>query len=404
MKTTAIDTVAAVAANAICFVPFAAASAGRSPRSRCRSHGVQGEAEQPEHAEGRDQRGRDGEAHDHSRPPASQEGEDRDRGQDGAELEGEERLVHGFADRLGEVGDPLAFLELHARRQGGLHGADAALHLVGDRHRVAAGLLHDPDPDRGPAVVAGELAQVLGAVLHPRHVAQQDRRAVRVGHDEIGQLLEGAELRLGLHRVLDLAALDEAAGDLDVLPAQGGEHVRRREPPRPQPLAVEPDADVAIRASEDDHRGHAVDRLELRLHHPTHELGGLHRRAVAVERDPHDRVVARVHLVDDRRLELWRQLEAGPIDLGLDVLARQIDVAPQLELDHDDRGPLAGGGAQLAHARDGVDLLLEDVGDVLLHHLGIGALHDRGHHHGRELHPGSPSLRRRPSRARASRS
>src|SRR6185503_21092516 len=43
-----------------------------------------------------------------------------------------------------------------------------------------------------------------------------------------------------------------------------------------------------------------------------------------------------------------------------------------------------------AHARDGVELLLEDVGDVLLHALGIGAL-ERGDHrehgqvHAREL-------------------
>ena len=155
---------------------------------------------------------------------------------------------------------------------------------------------------------------------------------------------------------------------------------------RAQRVAVDPDPDRAIAPPEDGDAADALDRLQHRLHVAAHVLAGLDLGARRLERDPQDRLVVVVGLGDGGRLDLARQHAARLGNLVAHVLDRLVEIAAELELDED----LADTGecrrAQAAHPGDGVQVLLEDVGDVLLHALGARALEVRDHHHHRKFH------------------
>ncbi len=86
-----------------------------------------------------------------------------------------------------------------------------------------------PMPAPWPPLKRARKRSVLGAVLHPGHVPKSHLGAVDVRDDEVGELVDGLELGVGLERVLDLAALDPTAGPLHVLALHGFDHVARGE-------------------------------------------------------------------------------------------------------------------------------------------------------------------------------
>ena len=57
-------------------------------------------------------------------------------------------------------------------------------------------------------------------------------------------------------------------------------------------------------------------------------------------------MVRRIHLVDDRRLEIARKLVARAGDLVADVLGGDLDIQAELELDDDSGSPLGRGRAE----------------------------------------------------------
>ena len=109
-------------------------------------------------------------------------------------------------------------------------------------------------------------------------------------------------------------------------------------------------------------------------------------QGVGGDRQQQDRRVGRVDLaIGRRRRQIARQLAAGGIDGGLDVVGRRIDVAIEIEL-HDDRGGAEpAGGRRLRHARDLRELPLQRLRDRRGHGLGAGARQLRGHLNGREV-------------------
>src|SRR4030095_3544125 len=68
------------------------------------------------------------------------------------------------------------------------------------------------------------------------------------------------------------------------------------------------------------------------------------------------------------------------------LLDRDVEIGAELELDADLRRARERGRLDRAHASDGVELLLEYVGDVLFHALGIGALERRDHREHGQVH------------------
>ena len=115
-------------------------------------------------------------------------------------------------------------------------------------------------------------------------------------------------------------------------------------------------------------------------------LAHLDQGSVGVHGKPQHGLVAEILLVDHRRLDVTRELEAGAGDLVADVLGRDVDVRSQLELHADGASPLRAGAAERADAGDGVEVLLEDVGDVLLDDLGARAFEYGRNRDHREIH------------------
>src|SRR5262249_13862252 len=225
--------------------------------------------------------------------------------------EREDRLAYRLADRLGEVRRLVALRQLVAGRNLAAHRVDAAPDLVDDGDRVGIGLLADADPDRRLAVEVGDGLRIDRAVLDAPDVAQPHGRGAVPGDDQVLEIGDGAELRVGLHAVVDAMALDAPAGNVDVLARDRGEDVARGQAARAQRGAVEPEPDRALLLAEERRRGDAGDRLDLRLQHALHELAHLDHRAVGVDRQPDHGLVAAVLLGDDRRLDLVRELVAG---------------------------------------------------------------------------------------------
>ena len=131
------------------------------------------------------------------------------------------------------------------------------------------------------------------------------------------------------------ASLDEAAGRLDVLAVQRGDHVAGREPARAQVVAAQPDPDRAVLAPERMDADDARDRLEDRRHLAAHVLARLDLGERRAERDPQDRLVVEVEVADHRRIHLGRQLAAHRGDLVAHLLRHHVEIGAELELDAD---------------------------------------------------------------------
>ena len=88
------------------------------------------------------------------------------------------------------------------------------------------------------------------------------------------------------------------------------------------------------------------------------------------ERERDDRPVGVVELLDDRLLHLERQVGALRRDGVAQVLRRLGEVLPELELDHDEAEAVVRLAADVLHAADRGDLLLDRIEDLLLHAVG----------------------------------
>ena len=168
---------------------------------------------------------------------------------------------------------------------------------------------------------------------------------------------------------LRLALLDDAARHLDVLGGDRLADVLDREPVAVQLLDVDDDVDLAGAAAAEVDLADAVDRLDAALHLLVGELRErpeAHR--VRRQHDRHDRIRVGIHLLDDRRQHLRRQVAHRPGNLLTDVVGGVVDVA----LEHEAEGD---GGAAFA---DALRQHLVDAGDAaqrLLERLDHGRRH-----------------------------
>ena len=84
------------------------------------------------------------------------------------------------------------------------------------------------------------------------------------------------------------------------------------------------------------------------------------RQRLGGQRERQDRGVGGVDLaVDGRIRQVPRQIGAGRVDRGLDLLLGDVDVEVERELQRDDRGAVGGGRGHLVQARDLAELALE---------------------------------------------
>ena len=342
--------------------------------------GVEREAEEVDDDERPEDRGRDGEQDVHGRRPRPEEEPADEAGQERREDEREEDLVDRPLDERRRV--PV-HVELEALGQLGLQDGELRLDVAPHLDGVGAPELRDAEPDRRLAHGAHEPAAVLEAVLDDGDVLQADRRAGRVGDDEVAERRDVDRLALGADVHLALGPLDPPGRHLLVLPRDGAVHVEDGEAVGLEPRRVVPDADVAVAEAEDVDLADALDHLQLGPDDVPDVVGEEDGGPVPGEDEPDDRLVLGVRLGDVGSVDLAREVVHGPRDLRLDVLQRRVDVAPDGELEREVRAPLPGRRRHLLDALDGRAGVLEDVDDVGLHDLGRGALqrdpdaHDR---------------------------
>ena len=129
--------------------------------------------------------------------------------------------------KIGLIGQRL---NLQRRRQGGGDArqqlADAVDHV--ERRGVAG--LHDGQQHAAAAILAHDVGLRREAVAHVRHVADIDGRAVDHLDRQIVELVHGLGAGVQIHVVFELADLGGAGGKDQVLVADGGHDVGRREP------------------------------------------------------------------------------------------------------------------------------------------------------------------------------
>ena len=148
------------------------------------------------------------------------------------------------------------------------------------------------------------------------------------------------------------------------------EDVGDGEPVGAQPLLVERHADLADEPAGDVHRGHALDREQLRVQAQVHPVAQVHQIAGRrAEAHLEDRDLGRVELEDVGRLGLDRQPGAGAIEVLRGVLEREVDVGAVAEVQIDVAVALGGLALELDQVLGGRQARLEDLGDLLLHDL-----------------------------------
>ena len=141
----------------------------------------------------------------------------------------------------------------------------------------------------------------------------------------------------------------------------------QRQAVRLEPRAIDDHLDLALRLADQVHRADARHVLEPPLHELVGDVGrGARRQRRRVHRDRHDRHRAGIDALDDRLVDLARQLAADRRHLAADVLRRVQRRHADVELHDDVRQAFLRRRLDVAHALDGVDRFLDQLRHVAL--------------------------------------
>ena len=297
------------------------------------------EAEREQNQKGCNQRDRHGDGRHQRRPRAAQENVDRE--DDEADCD-EERLVD-FADRaFDEDAGVVAAADLHPLGQTRCKAVGLGLGRACHRQRIGLGLLDDADADHRYPVAAKEGPFFGRRALDPGDIAEPHQIPVAtLAENELTEIILAAKAPLDTCGELTLHRFDAAGRQLDILRDQclfdiaGGQAARRERCP------VEPDSHRIAARTAQAHAGDTVLRREA-VDEVAFDIVGQfqHRHAVADDIEPHDDVVARIGLLDVRRIGLDRQHVEYARHAIADVVGRRIDIAFRIELDGDARTPV----------------------------------------------------------------
>ncbi len=219
--------------------------------------------ERPHHAEGGDDRARDGHRGDDGRAQAPHEGQHHQRGQDAAQHQVQVDLVQGVVDVLRLIADDLG-LDVGGQPRG--QAGQVGLDRLDDGHRVLAGLPAHLQDHARHAVDAGGRALLLGAVLGRPDVADADGRAAHGGHHQVVERLGVDDAPHGAQRLLAEPGRHVAPGQVGVLPDHGVAHRGDGDLVGGQPVGVDPHVDGAGEPADQPHLAHPGRALDVELH------------------------------------------------------------------------------------------------------------------------------------------
>ena len=123
----------------------------------------------------------------------------------------------------------------------------------------------------------------------PRHVLETDIAAGGVDHD-VPHIRGSLELVDGADKVLRLAILQPAAGEVDVLGGKTGNDLARAETQIRNAAFVELNVDLLFEATAHENRSHAFHALEKTFHVLLTDQSQANEIFVAVKTQPHDRI------------------------------------------------------------------------------------------------------------------
>ncbi len=345
---------------------------------------------EPEHAhdgERADHRHRHGQQRDDGGAPGLQEQDDDQHDEDDRL---DQRMHDGLDRRAHELGRVVDDLVLDALGHRFLQFLHLGSHAIGDRDRVGAWRREDRDGD-GILVVQQGAQRVVGRTeLDARDIAQARHRPTLGGlDDDVAEFLDRLQAPLGVHRKLDVDALEsgrgthDARGGLHVLLADGRDDVVGRHAMLGDPLRIQPDAHRIVARAEQLHVADALHAGEAILDVEQPVVAQVGHVVAAGRREQvhnHRQVGRALDRRQPQRAHLGGQARLGLRDAVLHQLLRLVGVGAQLEGDGQ-RHQAVGGrlAAHVEHAFDPVDGLLERRGDRLGDHLRIGAGVVRSH-------------------------
>src|SRR5690606_34366591 len=356
-------------------------------------HHVQRYAEEVEQGEGDEHAQGDGEAYEEGIAQAQEEHEHAHH-EDHPEDDVVEQLAHAQAGVLALVtgdGDD-EVLGQHAAVVLGDDGVDA----VAGSEQVAAGARDHVEHHHALAEVAGEALWFLEGEVHRGDIAQAHLALVLVLHHDVAHLLHVVELAHHAHAAALVLGEQVAAAEGEVLGAQGVLDVGEAQLQRFHAVEIHAHAHLAFGHATDLHLVHLGQRLDALLQVLAVFMELLHGE-IPAEVDVHHRDELReVHL---EHIRLGRQIR-GEVSVaprlvhGILHLAQRLGgghIIAELHVDGAEVGHT--GALDLVHPADGVDLLLDRLGDQFLdvHHRAavVGSAHEHlGGHHLGEAHLG----------------
>ena len=236
-----------------------------------------------------------------------------------------------------------------------------AVHRVDD---VRARLLADDHEDRALAVGQAEVAHVLDTLAHRGDIPEVHRGAIAVRDDERAVLRRGGRRVVDVDLVVVRGTVDRPFGGIGIGRGNRGPDVLEPDAVLEERLRVEVDPHRRQRAAADRHIADALDLQQLLLND---RRGGIVDRAraqrVGGEREDDDRRIGGIEGAVGRVLpQRPRQVLARRLDGGLDIALGAVDVAVEVEDEHDPTAPLAARGGHLVDPGDAAQMPLERRG------------------------------------------
>ena len=302
---------------------------------------VERESEQIHRPECREDRQRQRDRGDDGGANIAQEQQHDDDGEDGALEQGRDR---GLVIAVGEFDRGVDQLEVDVGI-GHLERVDPLLHEA--RHHHVARTLGALDAERHHrlAVEAGKGAAVGDGVGDGTEIVEPNFAAGEQRDHGPGELVERLGAGQRADRLIVLADLGAAAGEVDIGAAQALADIDGGEAGGLQPVGIERDQDFALDTADTLDLGDAAHPLQGAFDDVVDEVGQLLGRLARRYRGiGHDRQADHVDALDQRLIDVLRQVGAHAGHRVLDVVQRAVGVGLERELDRRQRQAVGNRG------------------------------------------------------------
>ena len=324
---------------------------------------VQRKSQNVHRPERREDRKRQRDRRDDRGPDIAQEQQYDDHGENGAF---EQRRDRGLIVALGEFDGGIDQLEIDLGVCD-LQRVDAFLH--GGRDHDVAGALRPFDAERHHrfAVEAGKGPAVGDGVGDGSEIVETYFAAGRQADHGTGKFVE----RLGAgerpDRLVVLSDFGAAAGKIDIGAAQPAADIDGGKARCLQAVRIERNQDLALDTADAFDLGDVAHALQRTLDDVVDEVGQLFRRLARRDRRIGDnRQADHVDALDQRFVDVLRQVGAHPRNGVLDVIQRPVGVGLERKLDRRQRQPVGDRRRNVSHALDARHAVFDGLGDLRL--------------------------------------